>query len=89
MTYAADHKKFSNFVISILAEQEDEEIIGGSISEGKEDTLEVIEDKSKSEQSADGEDYLCEFQYGQLRFYVGKDKVTLWMNQHPPKAVRV
>lgn len=47
------------------------------------------EDNSDSEQSADKGEDLPEDDYGELRFYIGKDGETLWMRQPPPKGSRI
>ncbi|KAG8290202.1 hypothetical protein J6590_087952 [Homalodisca vitripennis] len=69
-------------------EKESEEEFGGSDSE--EDNVEINNEDSESEQSADelevnGDDEMDE----DLRFYIGKNQLTLWINQSPRQNVRV
>ncbi|KAG8280546.1 hypothetical protein J6590_108357 [Homalodisca vitripennis] len=67
---------------------ESEEEFGGSDSE--EDNVEINNEDSESEQSADelevnGDDEMDE----DLRFYISKNQLTLWMNKPPRQNVRV
>ncbi|XP_046686002.1 piggyBac transposable element-derived protein 4-like [Homalodisca vitripennis] len=79
---------FERFVNDIFNESESEEEFGGSDSE--EDNVEINNEDSESEQSADelevnGDDEMDE----NLRFYIGKNQLTLWMNKPPCQNVRV
>lgn len=88
MAYERQQCQLENFVREVLAESDDEEEIGGIASE-EEDGVEIQEENSDSEQSADEDGDLEDYNYEQIRFYIGKDTETLWMNQLPPQAVRI
>ncbi|KAG8333631.1 hypothetical protein J6590_106812 [Homalodisca vitripennis] len=79
---------FERFVNDIFNESESEEEFGGSDSE--EDNVEINNEDSESEQSADelevnGDDEMDE----DLSFYIGKNQLTLWMNKPLRQNVRV
>lgn len=78
---------FQRFLNDILNESESEEEFGGSDSE-EEDNVEVNNEGSESEKSADeievNEDDEMD---DDLRFYIGKNQQTLWMNIPPCQNV--
>lgn len=85
----ASGEVFERFINDILNESEQtEEEVGGSDSE-EEDNVEVNNENSDSEQSADeNEENEDDEMDEDLRFYIGKNQLTLWMNKPPRQNVR-